>query len=79
MDSFSRRIRLRGKLDRSLYPTNSVSDDDSQNDSLHPELEDQPLVAWGMAQSELKKDPSATIDVLYGRELDLSKIFEDRL
>jgi hypothetical protein len=39
----------------------------------HPELEDQVLLKWGLEQSILNEEPSATVDVLHGYGQDLSR------
>jgi hypothetical protein len=39
----------------------------------HPELEDQVLLKWGLEQSKLDEEPSATVDVLQGYGQDLGR------
>lgn len=71
---------IRRKLDWRHWPTTSIPHDYAlvQPEPLlepptRPELEDQALIAWGLAQSELGKEAGATVDVLYGSGAGLSK------
>jgi hypothetical protein len=81
MASVPRTDRIRRKLDWRHWPTNTTHDygliEPLREDSHHPELEDQSLLAWGLAQSNLSKDHSATVDVLYGFGDQLSTIREE--
>jgi hypothetical protein len=38
-----------------------------------PDTEDEQIIAWGLAQSEVAVGPRAKIDVLYGEGTNLSK------
>lgn len=83
MASIPRTDRIPHKLDWRQWPTGSIPHDyipahaDTViESSKHPELEDQSLLAWGLAQSELGQNHSATVDVLSGRGLDLGRKLE---
>jgi hypothetical protein len=83
MASIPRTDRIRRKLDWRYWPTRSIPHDYTLahtdtilGDSKHPELEDQSLLAWGLAQSDLEQNHTATVDILSGRGVDLGKKLE---
>ena len=83
MASVPRTDRIRRNLDWRHWPTRSIPHDymlthadTVLEDPKHPELEDQSLLAWGLAQNELGKNHSATVDILIGRDVDLGKKVE---
>jgi len=83
MASNPRTDRIPRKLDWRHWPTGSIPRDytlahadTALEDPKNPELEDRSILAWGLAQSELGQNHSATVDVLSGREVDLSKKLE---
>jgi hypothetical protein len=41
--------------------------------SNYPELEDEPLLEWGLKHNKAEKEPKAVVDVVYGKGTDLSK------
>jgi hypothetical protein len=84
MASIPRTDSIRRKLEWRHWPTRSIPHDyglahtkSILEEPKEPELEDQSLVAWGLAQSELGQNHSATVDVLSARGVDPSKEFEE--
>lgn len=75
--------RRRPKIDWHYWPTAgqhpSVSSVPVQLDiPSRPEIEDEPLIAWGLAQSENEsKCSKVTVDLLYGEEANLSMLKYD--
>lgn len=69
----------RRKIDWQYWPDTSTqakyTDDSAAHASVlsRPDIEDEALISWGLAQSQIAKDVETTVDVLYGEGIDLRK------
>jgi hypothetical protein len=72
------RIDRRRRMDWQYWPDTTSQQHFAEqalylNDSSRPDVEDDALIAWGLAQGNDTKGFNTSIDVLYGEGLHLSK------